>query len=263
MPQRFAVVIGVSEYSDPLIPDLSYADDDARAFHAFLRSPAAGMNGVPEENVLLLVNEQANYRNLRGALFSFLRRATENDIVYVYIAAHGVPDPNRPDEMYLLPSDAEATDLPGTAVPLADVNEAISRINSRHTVLLTDACHSGGLGTVGYNARGLEPNQVNDLFLRGLRSTDGGLAVFTAAESRQISREGVRWGGGHGAFTHYMLEALQGAADLDDDSIVRLGEMMEYVRERVRRDTENAQIPAIGGYAHDRELPMSIVPVSD
>lgn len=261
IPQRFAVVIGVSEYADPLVPDLHYADDDARAFHEFLRSERAGLGGIPEENVLLLVNDDANYRNMRSALFSFLRRATENDIVYVYIAAHGVPDPNRPSELYLLPSDAEAGDLPGTALPMSDVNTAIARLATRHTVVFTDACHSGGLGTVGFNARsGLEPNNVNEIFLQGLRNTAGGLAVFTAAEARQISREGRQWGGGHGVFTHYLLEGLGGAADADEDSIVRLGEVMEFVRERVRRDTDNAQIPAIGSFAHDRELPMALIP---
>jgi hypothetical protein len=261
-PQRFAVLIGVSEYADPLVPDLQYADDDARAFHEFLRSERAGLGGVPEENVILLVNEQASYRNVRSALNSFLRRATENDIVYVYIAAHGVPDPARPSELYLLPADAEASDLAGTALPLADVNDAIARLTTRHTIVFTDACHSGGLGTVGYSARGLDGNEVNELFLQGLRETAGGLAVFAAAETRQISREGRRWGGGHGAFTHYLLEGLNGAADTDDDDIVRLGEVMEFVRERVRRDTDNAQIPAIGGFAHDRELPLAIVPGS-
>ena len=263
LPQRFAVVIGVSEYADPLVPDLQYADDDARAFYEFLRSERAGLGGIPEENVILLTNEQASYRSIRSALYSFLRRATENDIVYVYIAAHGVPDPNRPSEMYLLPADAEASDLAGTALPLADVNDAIAQLTTRHTIVLTDACHSGGLGTVGFTARaGLEPNNVNEIFLQGLRETAGGLAVFSAAETRQISREGRRWGGGHGVFTHYLIEALNGAADADDDDIVRLGEAMEYVRERVRRDTDNAQIPAIGGFAHDRELPLAIVPES-
>ena len=261
VPQRFAVVIGVSEYADPLVPDLNYADDDARAFHEFLASERSGLGGIPDENMVLLVNEDASYRNLRSALFSFLRRATENDIVYVYVAAHGVPDPNRPEDLYLLPADAEASDLPGTALRMADVNEAIGRLTTAHTVVFTDACHSGGLGTIGFTARsGLEPNDVNALFLRGLRSTAGGLAIFTAAEARQISREGRQWGGGHGAFTHHLLEGLNGAADTDDDSIVRLGEVMEYVREHVRRDTQNAQIPAIGGFAHDRELPLAIIP---
>ena len=106
---------------------------------------------------------------------------------------------------------------------------------------------------------GLELPQA---FLQGLRESPGGLAVFSAAETRQISREGRQWGGGHGAFTHYLIEGLNGAADADDDRIVRLGEVMEFVRERVRRDTDNAQIPAIGGFAHDRELPLAIVPES-
>jgi hypothetical protein len=34
---------------------------------------------------------------------------------------------------------------------------------------------------------------------------------------------------------------------------------MEYVRDAVRRETSNAQIPSIGSQSHDRYLPLSIV----
>ena len=46
------------------IPDLQYADRDARAFVEWLQSPAGG--GVPEGNVTLLTNEKAT--NLAVAL---------------------------------------------------------------------------------------------------------------------------------------------------------------------------------------------------
>lgn len=52
-----AVVVGISDYQDPAIPDLQFAHRDAEAFAAWLKSPAGG--GVPEENIILLINQKA------------------------------------------------------------------------------------------------------------------------------------------------------------------------------------------------------------
>lgn len=38
----YAVVVGISDYQDPAIPDLGFADKDAEAFANFLHSPAGG-----------------------------------------------------------------------------------------------------------------------------------------------------------------------------------------------------------------------------
>lgn len=260
--RRFAVVIGISNYADSTINDLKYADDDALAFYEFLRSPRAGLGGIPKENIQLLLNEEATYRNIRTALFTFLQSTTENDVIYIYIAGHGVPDPKRLQDLYLLPHDAELRNIPGTGVPMTDVNDAIRKVYARHVVLLTDACHSGGVsmgGFAGARAGDEKLNLINAAFLQDLESTSSGLAILTASEARQLSQEAERWGGGHGVFTYYLLEGLKGAADEDADRIVRLGEVMEYVREQVRRETANAQIPAIGSQSHDRYLPVSVV----
>ena len=51
-----AVVIGISDsdYQDPGIPDLRFADRDAEAFAARLRSPEGG--SIQERNLVLLTN---------------------------------------------------------------------------------------------------------------------------------------------------------------------------------------------------------------
>src|SRR6185369_15078526 len=42
-----------------------------------------------------------------GALRSFLQRPAREDIVILYFACHGSPDPNRPQNLYLLTYDAD------------------------------------------------------------------------------------------------------------------------------------------------------------
>ena len=93
------------------------------------------------------------------------------------------------------------------------------------------------------------------IFLRGLRTTIGGLAVFTASEARQISREGRQWGGGHGVFTHYLLEGLRGAADANGDGIVTFAEAADYTTRQVSEETTARQNPQRTGLG---DVPLAV-----
>jgi|GEM_PF-7052213 len=258
--KRWALVVGVSEYQDTSIHALQFADDDARAFYEFLRSPRAGGGGFPESQVKLLLNQQATYAELRAGLKTFLAQATPDDEVIIYFAGHGAPNPRRPDELYLLTSDTRAAEIAATGFPMRDLERAVSELQAKHIVVFTDACHSGGIFS---NVRAAE-NRINDAFMVNLSASYGGLAIFAASEANQTSEEGEKWGGGHGVFTHFLLEGLKGAADLrseggDGDQIVTLVELMHWTMERVRRETGNQQVPAISNRNYDGFLPLSVV----
>lgn len=256
--RRWAVVIGISQYQDRRVQQLRFADRDAKMFYEFLRSERAGLGGIPPENIQLLTNQTATYRALRTALFSFLKQAGEDDVVYIYYAGHGAPDPDRPDNLYLLPYDVDPANVAGTALPMEDVNTAIRKILAHHVVVITDACHSAGVaGQLAKRAGGYNP--INDAFLHKIESSGNVNVTFTSSEADQLSQEGTRWGGGHGVFTYFLLQGLIGAADENHDQIVSLGEAMEWTREQVRRATENAQIPSISQTAYDRQWPMGLV----
>ena len=50
---------------------------------------------------------------------------------------------------------------------------------------------------------------------------------------------------GHGVFTYYLVQGLQGAADLNRDGIVTLQELYEYVEQQVTRKSR-----MVGGNQH-------------
>ena len=254
--RRWAVIIGISDYQDPEVRDLRFADDDARALYDFLRSPAAGLGGIPEENMLLLVDEQATMVSIRSALFTFLKQATEDDVVIFYVAAHGMHDPERLSNLYLVAHDTRLSDLAATGVSMEDVFRGINDAFARMKIVFADACHSAGMGTLAM--RSVDMNLVNSMFLESVRASTGGAVTFTSAERNQLSAEGEQWGGGHGVYTHYLLEGMRGGADADGDLIVTLGEVLEYTRDQVARDTRNAQIPSISPTSFDRYWPMSV-----
>ena len=256
---RWAVIVGISSYGDEAVPALRFAHRDAEALSAFLLSEGAGLGGYDPEKVVLLTNEQATFRNIRTALRGFLTSATEDDQIVFYFAGHGVRDPARPDEYYLLTHDTELDNLAGTALPMSDLEQALGNLRYRDLVLIADACHSGEMGVQVAFRDAFGYNDINDIFRERFRESRGGEVVFTAGEGRDLSQEGERWGGGHGVFTYYLLKGLEGEADVNGDGIVELGEVLEYVRDQVRRDTGGVQNPAIAGGTFDRSLPLAVV----
>src|SRR5215813_3255363 len=65
-------------------------------------------------------------------------------------------------------------------------------------------------------------------------------------------------GGGHGAFTHFLLEGLKGKGDRDKDGFVRVGELVDYLAEVVPEETRALQHPRLAGSV-DTRLPLAVL----
>ncbi|MCH5373753.1 MAG: hypothetical protein JJ992_07235, partial [Planctomycetes bacterium] len=49
-------------------------------------------------------------RNVRRAMFTFLKQAIREDLVVVYFSGHGASDPDRPKNLYMLTYDTDPAD---------------------------------------------------------------------------------------------------------------------------------------------------------
>jgi len=247
--KRWAVVIGVGQYEAENIPDLEYAPEDARAVRDFLQSDAAG----PFDEVLYLENENATGAAMREALFVFLQQADWDDLVVIYYAGHGAPDPGRPDNLYLLPTDTKLDALAATGFPMWDVKTALRRqIAAERVIVIADACHSAGTAD-GETVGGSDSNEIAGGFQQLF--TPSRRLMMTAADTNEFSLEDARWGG-HGVFTHFLLDGLRGSADLDSNSIVTFTELFQHVSGSVRDATQGRQNPQMSGLG---DIPLAIV----
>lgn len=246
---KWAVVIGVSEYADTRIPQLRYASADAQAFGEWLLSPRGG---YAPSRVRVILDRDATARNIRSALFTWLAQALEEDVVTIFFAGHGSPQsPDSPSNLYLLPHDTDYSDVAASAFPMWDIETALQRhIKANRVIVIADACRSGGVGesfNVARRAgRALQVLPVSSR-LEQLSNVQEGVCVITASGDNQFSQEGKQWGGGHGVFTHFLLNGLNGEADYNHDGRATLGEMVPYLSEQVRRATSNAQCPTVAG----------------
>ena len=257
-PQQWAVIIGVSEYREPGIPALKYADKDAEAFANFLRTPEGG--GYDNEHMKVLLNKDATLPNVRDGLINFLSNAIDMDLVMIYFAGHGAPEPARPQNLYLLTHDSDPNRLGTTAFPMWQIQDVLGRyINAKRIIVFSDACHSGGI-SVNFATRGVgvtEQNLVNQ-YLADLSRSKEGTVVFTASAAGEVSQEFPEYG--HGAFTYFLLEGMRGKADYDNDYTITINEAMQYTEEQVKRKTRGAQNPTRSQTDYDKEMTVALIP---
>ncbi|MGD9850898.1 MAG: caspase family protein [Nitrospirales bacterium] len=240
----WAVVIGISQYKT--VRPLKYADKDALAFHDYLIKNV----GVTPDHMTLLTNEQATLRNLKRSLGTELKRnAGPRDTVIIYYAGHGAPeaDASSPDgdglEKYLIPYDADAQDLYTTGLPMREVETIFHRLSAERVIFITDSCYSGATAGRTFSTAGHRAN-LSDAFLNRL-SKGKGRVVLTASRAGEVSEE--RDDLGHGVFTYYLLEGLNGKADVDGDNIVTVDEAYSYISTHVPQATGQNQHPVKKG----------------
>jgi hypothetical protein len=251
----WAVVIGIDAYLH--VRKLKYAVNDAQAFYDLL----VQTNQVPPENVFLMVNRQAGLKQLRSTLGSRLKsRAGKDDMVIIYFAGHGATERDMlsPDgdglEKYLLPYDADPNDLYASALPMREIAHIFHRIRSERLVFIVDACYSGASGGRTISVSGIRAN-LSDAFLERIAGGKGKI-IITASSANEVSVEKEELG--HGVFTYFMVKALRGEADTDQDGVVTVDEAYYYVSDHVTRATGQEQHPVKKGAVEGRVV-LSVV----
>lgn len=235
---RWAVVVGVGEYENRAIPRLRFAAKDAEAMHQFLTT----RGGYPKDNVLLLTDTTAQkptLLNIKRALGDFLaRRAGRDDMVLIYFAGHGAPEVdaagNEADGLskYLIPRDGDPESLYTTALPMDEIQRIFARVSAERIVMLLDTCYSGTAGGRTFSRASTRASGLNDQFLERLTRSRGRV-IMTASGPNEVALELPNLG--HGIFTYYVLEGLKGKADRNNDGMVTVSELYEYVEDQVDR----------------------------
>ena len=219
-PNAYAVVIGIGQYREEVIPKVSYAVQDAQAMAGLLETHA----GIPKTHIKVLTDSRATLSDLRNHLGEWLRmRVKADSTVYVYYAGHGTPN-LQTQSGSIVPWDGHP-DFPAGLYPLKELDDTLSKLPTKNVIVFLDSCFSGGAGR-SVIAKGARPMGLQYPVL-----SSGEVMVLAAATGTQISSDYDK--AGHGLFTHYLLAGLRGEADADKDGLVTLKEIAPFVRDRV------------------------------
>jgi len=220
---RSALIVANYAYTDPGLGQLHAPASDARALEAVLRDPAIG--GF---EVRTLLNEPAHEVSL--AVEEFFADRRPGDLLLMHFSCHGVKDEG--GDLYFATSNTQLRRLGATAVSAGFVNRCMSRSRSRRIVLLLDCCYAGAF------ERGMTARAGSGV---GIEAQFGGRgrAVITASSAMEYAFEGETLADTSEAepsvFTSALVTGLQtGEADRDQDGLVALDELYDYIYDTVR-----------------------------
>jgi len=133
----YALIIGINEYQDEGILDLERPIADADSLYNVLVSHYS----FEKENIIFLKNPVLDQIIL--SLDELGRKLTTNDNLLIFYAGHGHWD-DKGEIGYWLPSDAE---MYSTVKWFRNstLRDFIGSIQTRHTILIADACFSGAI----------------------------------------------------------------------------------------------------------------------
>jgi tetratricopeptide (TPR) repeat protein len=228
--KSFAVVIGINRYEK--VPALEFAVRDATAIRKRLEE-------IGFDQITMFLDNEATQRRILSDLFQYLpQKVSSNDRLLFYFAGHGETEdlPDGGKRGYILPVDADKSDLAGTAISMEQLRSLSSIISAKHILYVMDSCYSG-LGL----SRSIGASTVSTGFLRKVGSLRVVQIITAGGKGEQAQEKG-----GQGLFTRFFLKALDGEADINKDGVVTGTELGAYLRPIVSDASNQAQTPLYG-----------------
>jgi hypothetical protein len=133
----YALLIGINKYQDPQVPDLDHPVSDAESLYNVLVTHYL----FDPQNAILLKNVTRS--DINDAFDLLAQKITPDDNLLIFYAGHGWWD-EKANIGYWLPSDAKRN-LKADWFRNSTLCDYIMEINSRHTLLITDACFGGSI----------------------------------------------------------------------------------------------------------------------
>ena len=246
-PKLYVLAVGVAKYQNPTF-NLGLPSKDARDFAAVLTRQKGLL--YSDVQVRLLVDADATKDNILDGLDWLQHQVTARDVGMMFLAGHGMNDSN--NKYFFLPHNADPEKLLRTAVPNADIKDALGSLAGK-VVFFIDTCHSGNaLGTA--RTRGVMDVSA---FVNDLASAENGVVVFAASTGSQLSLEDPAWG--NGAFTKAVVEGLSGGADLERSGKITLKALDYFIDERVKALTGGRQSPISIAPKGIPDFPVAVV----
>ena len=229
---KVALVIGNSEYNT-VSDRLKNPANDAKAV-------ASRLKNLGYDTELLL---NANLSKMLTALNGLNGKVDAGGTVIVYYAGHGI---QLSGHNYLVPVDAGMSNrdmVTRETIQLQDVIDKLESSGAANRLVILDACRNDPFPKAFRSGtRGLTREQL---------TTGNGMMVMYAASPSEVANDGQ---GEHGTFTQALLQGF-------NQSGVKLPEMMDDIREQVRRDTKGTQNPYYEGTGLSRFVLVPAAPV--
>jgi uncharacterized caspase-like protein len=238
----WVVVVGVAAYRH--IPGLNYTDDDAYRMYAFYKSPEGG--SLPDGQVRVLIDEDATRSNVMKAMKDVYSQATKNDAIIFFFSGHGAK------EAFLTQEYGGTSDGSKGLLMHSEIQSLFDHSPAQYKYIIADACHSGNWAQQGVKSAASAEQQ----FYQAFEQSGGGSVLLLSSMGNEYSIEnsGIR----QGIFTHFLIRGLKGEADVNNDRVVSVTELFNFVETNVVQSTNHRQTPVLAG-DYKNNPPISVV----
>ncbi len=205
----YAVIIGLEEFSGFDTPVQEYLDESATAFYNRLLESS----NWQEENILLLLNENATKDNIHDAVTIWLaERENESDVVVFYVATHGwktkLTDRKYGNAYFFTHNSSSFLYDKETKITDKELDSWLDTLDSKHIAVILENCYSGRwYNIVKYG--------------RTLLSAGGKYLLCPCNWSKYLEDT---------MFGFFFRQALTGVADINKDGWVSVREAYHYLR---------------------------------
>lgn len=242
--KTFALVIGISRYDK--VKSLEFADKDAELLAEFLKSP---LGGIDPANILLLKNEGATRAAIDDAVKKFVETnaSPENSLVF-FLAGHGVYLKTEQDpvtrkwvdrEPYILTYDSNPQDPNTTGYPMNEFRNMTALQAQRYgrVMVYVDVCHAGNIAGISGGS------ELQGAVKKVMEGGAGDYGLLVASSGKNYAFESPLFGGGHGAFSYFLISGLNGSAAFAGADSLHWSELAHFVNDSVFRATNGKQSP--------------------
>jgi hypothetical protein len=253
-PSNWGLIIGIENYST--LPDVRFAQKDAQLVRKYFEF----ILGVPQENIISLINSDATKGKIEGLLRTYLpMNVDRNTTLYVYFAGHGMPS-LKDGDAFICTYGADPRFIEHTGYKLETLYQDLDALPINKSIIFIDSCFSGA------SSRGtkmlLTDARPALIKVDNIRMPSDKIIAIAGSTGDQISSSYPEKE--HGLFTYYLLRGLRGPADKDEDKIISLNELYTYVNTNVSKVSRRKgieQTPVMMPIADTiKKIPISKVP---
>lgn len=220
LADTFVVSVGIANYANPKVSNLSSTEKDAIAMADFFKKGT--------DNVVTITGKYATKRQILKALKHQFSKAKSVDKIIFFFSGHGYPGGFCPYDMLKVED----------GLTYREILEVMKSSRAKSKFIFADACFSGSMRKNGnrQNRESLTENTRNILFF--LSSRDGEVSIESP-----FTRNGY--------FTKFLLKGLRGAADNNRDRKITASELYRFVSEGVKNQSQDRQHPVMWGKFRD------------
>ena len=210
--------IAVQDYSDESVVDLNQPVDDAKALMSELRSEY----NFAEEDMILLTNPDR--ATIIETFDHLTQKVKENDNFLIFYAGHGIWDEDI-EQGYWLPSDAKKSSK-AAWLSNGTIRDYIRAIDSKHTLMITDACFSGGI---------LKTREA-------FTASKAMLEMYKLPSRKAMTSGALKTVPDKSVFIEYLIKALKA----NQQPLVSADQLFTSFKYNVINNSPNGQVPQYG-----------------